>query len=549
MKKYLIAISALLAVTACAQKSIPVSGVNNPARPKLVVGMVVDQMRWDFLYRYYDIYQANGGFKRLLNEGFSCENTMIPYTPTVTAAGHSCVYTGSVPSLHGIISNEWYDAKNHIEAYCTDDSSVSVLGSDNKVAGAMSPRNMWANTITDELRLATNGRSKVIGVAIKDRGAILPAGHGANGAYWYDSKSGNFITSTYYKITSLPIWAQGFNNRKIVDSLYALNWNLSLAAERYTQYSTKDDEAYERRFSSEANSAFPHIFKDYIGKDYGKIAFTPWGNTLTLEMSKAAVMGEELGMRGETDFLAVSLSSPDYAGHSYGPNSWEILDMYARLDMQLADFFNFLDNKIGKGNYLFFLTADHGVSHVPGFLQQNNMPGGLFNDEATKKAINAALYQKTGVASLAEAIVNYQVYLNHHLIDSAELDIDKINETVIEILLAQNGIQMAFPLDELMEVAIPARLKEMIVNGYNQQRSGDIQFVLKPGYIDGYPFGTTHGLWNPFDAHIPLLWYGWQIKPGKTNAEVSMADIAPTLAALLHIQMPNSCIGKVINLP
>lgn len=549
MKKYLISISALLAVSACAQKNIPASSVNTPVRPKLVVGLVVDQMRWDFLYRYYDIYQPNGGFKRLLHQGFSCENTMIPYTPTVTAAGHSCVYTGSVPSLHGIISNEWYDAKNHTDAYCTDDSTVSVIGSSNKAAGAMSPRNMWANTITDELKLATNGRSKVVGVAIKDRGAILPAGHGANGAYWYDSKSGNFITSTYYKINSLPNWAQTFNDRKIVDSLYALNWDMSLPANVYSQYSTKDDEAYERRFGTETGSAFPHLYRDYIGKDYGKISFTPWGNTLTLEMSKAAIMGEQLGMRGETDFLAVSLSSPDYAGHSYGPNSWELLDMYARLDMQLAEFFIFLDSKVGKGNYLFFLTADHGVSHVPGYLQQQNMPGGLVNDETTKKAINTALYNQTGVASLAEAIANYQVYLNHNLIDSAALDMEEIHKTVIQTLLAQNGIQMAFALDEIMEVPIPASLREMIINGYNQQRSGDIQFVLKPGYIDGYPFGTTHGLWNAFDAHIPLLWYGWQIKPGKTNTQVSMADIAPTLAALLHIQMPNSCIGKVIDLP
>ena len=175
--------------------------------------MVVDQMRWDYLYRYYDIYKANGGFKRLLQQGFSCENTMIPYTPTVTAAGHTCIYTGSVPALHGIIGNDWYDAENHTYVYCTDDSTVSVIGSENKAAGAMSPKNMWASTITDELRLATNGRGKVVGIAIKDRGAILPAGHGANGAYWYDSKSGNFITSSYYKMTSLPEWATKFNER------------------------------------------------------------------------------------------------------------------------------------------------------------------------------------------------------------------------------------------------------------------------------------------------------------------------------------------------
>ncbi len=510
--------------------------------------MVVDQMRWDYLYRYYNIYKANGGFKRLLLEGYSCENTMIPYTPTVTAAGHTCIYTGSVPALHGIISNEWYDAKNHTDVYCTDDNTVSVIGSENKAAGAMSPKNMWANTITDELRLSTNGRSKVVGIAIKDRGAILPAGHGANGAYWYDSKSGNFITSSYYKMSALPEWASKFNERKIVDSLYALNWNLSMSADTYPKYCSKDDELYERRFSKETNTAFPHLLSDYIGKDYGKISTTPWGNTLTLEMSKAAIAGEQMGMHGETDFLAVSLSSPDYAGHSYGPNSWELLDLYARLDMQLADFFNFLDAKIGKGNYLFFLSADHGVAHVPGYLKEQNMPAGLFNDAAVLKEINSALFNKTGVASIVETISNYQLYYNHDKIDSADFDIEDLNKTVIHTLLQDNSVQMAFPLDELMETTLPSKLKDMIANGYNQQRSGDVQFVLKPGYIDGYAIGTTHGLWNPFDAHIPLVWYGWQIKPGKTNAPVSMADIAPTLAALLHIQMPNSCVGKVIEM-
>lgn len=547
MKNILYTIFIFISFSATAQKT-SVSTLNAPTRPRLVVGMVVDQMRWDYLYRYYDIYKANGGFKRLLQQGFSCENTMIPYTPTVTAAGHTCIYTGSVPALHGIIGNDWYDAENHTYVYCTDDSTVSVIGSENKAAGAMSPRNMWASTITDELRLATNGRSKVVGIAIKDRGAILPAGHGANGAYWYDSKSGNFITSSYYKMTSLPEWATKFNERKIVDSLYALNWNLSMPANTYPKYCGNDDAVYERRFGYETSTAFPHILRDYIGKDYGKIAYTPWGNTLTLEMSKAAIEGERLGLHGETDFLAVSLSSPDYAGHSYGPNSWELLDMYARLDMQLADFFNFLDATIGKGNYLFFLSADHGVAHVPGYLKDQNMPAGLFNDDDVMKKINAALFNTTGVASIVETMTNYQLYYNHEKIDSADLDIEDINTTAIHTLLQENSVQMAFPLDELMETTLPSRLKEMIANGYNQQRSGDIQFVLKPGYIDGYAIGTTHGLWNPFDAHIPLVWYGWQIKPGKTNASVSMADISPTLAALLHIQMPNSCIGKVIEM-
>jgi predicted AlkP superfamily pyrophosphatase or phosphodiesterase len=520
------------------------------ARPKLVIGIVIDQMRWDYLYRYNDIFKTTGGFKRLLNDGFSCENTFVPYVPTFTAPGHTCIYTGSVPAIHGIVGNNWYDNYANKNFYCTDDSTVKTVGS-NTDAGKMSPRNMFATTIGDELRLATNFKSKVIGISIKDRAAILPAGHSPNAAYWYDYKMGVFISSTYY-MDSLPLWVQNFNKRKIVDSLYnlgwvqSLPWNLTAQSYPYADYSTDDEEPYESKPFGKDQTKMPYDLSRFIGKDYSKIASTPHGNTLTIAMAEAAITNEKLGKGDATDLLAISFSSPDYVGHAFGPNSWEQLDDYARLDNELGKFFDFLDATIGKGQYTVFLTADHGVAHVPGFDKERQLPGGSFDDEQIFKDMNAQLKQQFGKDSLVISLENFQVTLNHSLIISSSLDKKNIEESVIEFLQKQESVAQVFDVKEINTFPVTAKQREMFANGYFPQRSGDIQIILKPGFVEGKGVGTSHGLWNPYDSHIPLLWYGWGIKHGASNREVYMTDIAPTVSALLHIQMPSGCIGKVI---
>lgn len=518
---------------------------NTLSRPKLVVGIVVDQMRWDYIYRYYNVYKSDGGFKRFLNHGFTCENTFIPYTPTVTAAGHTCAYTGSVPAINGIVSNTWYDKELKKQVYCAEDDSVQTVGSNSTDAGKMSPRNMLTTTITDELRLATNFKSKVIGVAIKDRGAILPAGHSANAAYWYDSRTGNFITSTYY-MNALPAWVQNFNNRKIVDSLYKLNWNLFLSKNVYSKYCSDDVESYESKPLGADQSSFHYNLSKFAGTDYTKIAATPYGNVLTLEMAKAALLGEGLGKSGATDFLAVSISTPDYIGHSFGPNSWEQLDDFARLDDALGKFFSFLDGTIGKGEYTVFLTADHGVTQIPAYLKEHKIPAGLFNEGAVIANLKKSLQQDFGTDGIITATDNYQVYLNHSLLKEKNVDEEKVKSYIIDFLSDNPAISNVFDITEVSETTLPEKQKMMFANGYYPKRSGDIQFVLKPQYIDGGATGTTHGSWNPYDSHIPLLFYGWGIKHGSTNRETYMTDITATLAALLHIQMPSGCVGKVI---
>ena len=518
---------------------------NNLSRPKLIVGIVVDQMRWDYLYRYYNIYKPDGGFKRLVNQGFTCENTFIPYTPTVTAAGHTCAYTGSVPAINGIVGNTWYDKELKHEVYCAGDDSVQTVGGSPTGAGQMSPRNMLATTITDELRLATNFKSKVIGVAIKDRGAILPAGHSANGVYWYDSRTGNFITSTYY-MNVLPAWVQNFNNRKIVDSLYKLNWDLFLSKDVYKEYCSDDVEPYESRPLGADQTSFPYNLSKFAGTDYSRIPATPYGNVLTLEMAKAALLGEGLGKSEATDFLAISISTPDYIGHTFGPNSWEQLDDFARLDDALGKFFSFLDAIVGKEQYTVFLTADHGVTQIPAYLKEHKIPSGLFNEIAVITNLKKNLPQVFGTDSIITASDNYQLYLNHSLLKEKNIDVEKVKSYIINYLTNDSAIINAFDITQVSKTTLPEKQKMMFANGYYPKRSGDIQLVLKPQYIGGGTTGTTHGSWNPYDSHIPLLFYGWGIKHGSLNRETYMTDIAATLATLLHIQMPSGCVGKVI---
>jgi predicted AlkP superfamily pyrophosphatase or phosphodiesterase len=513
-------------------------------RPKLVVGIVVDQMRWDYLYRYYSLYQENGGFKRLLNQGFSCENTFIPYTPTITACGHTSIYTGSVPAIDGITGNEWWDYDLSQQVYCTDDDNVKTIGS-NTDAGKMSPHNLLVTTIGDELRLATNFRSKVIGIALKDRAAILPAGHSANGAYWYDDKSGNWITSSYY-LTDLPKWVKDLNAKKLTDSYYAQGWNTLYPLNTYVQ-STIDEEPYEYRPFGANAKGFPYNLKQFIGKNYGLLPVTPYGNTLTFEMAKAAINGEQLGSGSSTDLLTLSVSTPDYIGHTFGPNSVEQEDDFLRLDKDLGSFLEFLDKQVGKGEYLVFLSADHGVANIPAFLKEHKIPAGNFDEQKMADQLNILLKEKFNIEKLVIAVFNYQVYLDRNAMTTAHLNKDSVYKEIISFLLQQPGISRAFALDALNDVTLNSKIKNALTNGYYTSRSGDIQLLFEPQWIEGFVNGgTTHGVWNPYDSHIPLIWYGWNIHAGKTNKEVYMTDIAPTIAAMLHIQMPSGSIGQVI---
>lgn len=519
---------------------------DNLQRPKLVVGIVVDQMRWDYLYRYYDRY-GDGGFKRMLNEGFSANNTNIDYVPTVTAIGHSTVYTGSVPSIHGIAGNNFIIQATGEGMYCTEDNTVQTVGSISD-AGEMSPRNLLASTITDELKLATNFRSKVIGVAIKDRGSILPAGHTADAAYWFDGTTGNFITSTYY-MKELPAWVSDFNDQGWVEKLMNEGWETLYPIDTYIQ-SSADDNSYEGAFKGMDKPTLPvNTAELYEKQGPGTISSTPMGNTLTMKMAEAAIENENLGGHDVTDFLALSLSSTDYIGHRFGPNAIEVEDAYLKLDKELEDFFNFLDKKIGKGEYTVFLTADHGGAHNISFMQDNRIPANAWSSGGIKKELNAALQEKFSEEELVISLSNYQVHFDNPLIDEHGLDREELKLAAIDFLKKQEGVTYVVDMEKAAYSAVPALIRERIVNGYHHKRSGSIQVILNPGWYSSgseRPTGTSHSAWYPYDSHIPLIFMGWGIEQGETSRPTHMTDVAPTIAALLKIQTPNGTIGEPI---
>jgi predicted AlkP superfamily pyrophosphatase or phosphodiesterase len=533
---------------ACFMSVITISAQKNKnsqiERPKLVVGLVVDQMRWDYLYRFYSKF-GNDGFKRLLNKGYSLNNVHIPYVPTVTALGHTAIYTGSVPAIHGIAGNDWTDKETGKNVYCTTDESVQPIGTTNARVGSHSPKNLWSTTVTDELRLATNFQGKVIGVSLKDRASILPAGHTPNGAFWFDDSSGDFITSSYY-MNDLPQWMKSFNALNLPDQLVANGWKTLLPINQYTE-SSPDNSSWEGLLGSAKTPTFPYsnLPADYQAKK-DNIRYTPFGNTLTLKLAEASVEGENLGQDNVTDILAINLASTDYAGHKFGPNSIEVEDVYLRLDQDLAQFFSYLDSKVGKNQYTVFLSADHGGAHSVGFLQEHKITTGFFG-EGMEKDLNQKLKDKFGVDKLINGVDNYQIYFDRKLMKDNNLELENIKDFAIHELEKDPTVLYAVSTTKVQESTIPEPIKQRIINGINRQRSGDIQLISHDSMLPTYAkTGTTHSVWNSYDAHIPLIFMGWGINHGESYKPYNMTDIAPTVSALLHIQFPSGNVGNPI---
>lgn len=475
-------------------QSVSAQGVE---RPKLVVGIVVDQMRWDYLYRYYDLY-CDGGFKRMMREGFNCENTMINYLPAFTAVGHASIFTGTVPAVHGIVGNSFFIDDKRI--YCCEDKAVKSVGTDTD-AGQCSPKNMLSTTIGDELKVATSFASKVVGVALKDRAAILPAGHSADAAFWMDFKKGVFVTSTYY-MKELPKWASDYNKT--------------------------------------------------IGKvTKAEIQYTVLGNKLTEEMAKAAIEGEQLGQRGQTDMLTLSFSCTDMIGHKYGTHHPKTQETYLDVDKRLADLFDYLDRTVGKGQYLAFLAADHGAANNILMMREHHIPADGFFSSKVEKELDEYLAGRFGTTEkLVSRFGNDYIFLNHKAIETLKLNADDVKTAIIRHLEKNPIFAYLVDLERVSDTPIPAIVREKMINGHNRRRCGDIRFVLQPGYYEIYgkeiDGGTTHGSWNPYDAHVPFLLMGWHVTPGATQAKASITDIAPTVCAMIHVQMPNGCIGSPV---
>lgn len=532
----------LLAQTGNTKTNAADTGI--PSKPKLVVGIVVDQMRYDYVYRFWDKL-GNDGFKRLISQGYNCRNTNYNYVPTFTGPGHTSIYTGTTPSVHGIISNNWYEWETNKVVYCAEDNSVKGVGT-NSEEGKRSPQRMLTTTVGDQLRLGTNMKSKVIGIALKDRAAILPAGHTANAAYWYDGGNGSWISSTFY-MNELPQWVNDFNAKELPKKYLSQNWD-TIPGKGYTECQP-DDNKYEGLFKGESKPVFPHKVPELMANNgkLGMIRSVPAGNTLTKDFAMATILNEKMGKGSATDFLCVSFSSPDYIGHMYGPQSMEIEDCYLKLDRELAEFLKFLDSYTGKNNTLVFLSADHGVVETPQYLTDLKIPSGYFDEKTVVDSLKRSLKWAYG-DSMVLAYENDQVFLNRKLIAEKGYKKKDIERYTADFLMRFNGVAACMTASDISENEYSRVPQALVQNGYNFKRSGDVCVILEPGWFGEWPrkTGSTHGAPWSYDTHVPLYWWGWKIKTGVSEEAHNITDIAPTLCSFLNLQFTDGVTGQPI---
>lgn len=517
--------------------------------PKLVVGIVVDQMRQEYLYRFERKF-GDGGFKRLMGQGFMLKNAHYNYAPTVTGPGHASVYTGTTPAVHGIINNDWYDKVTGKGVNCVGDERQKPVGSDGN--GDVSPWRLLTTTITDELELATQRRAKVIGVSMKDRGAVLPAGHTPDGAYWFEGSTGKFMTSTYYK-QALPTWVEKFNALNLGDKYLSQEWKTAFPIEQYKE-SGPDDNAYETKHKGKEKPTFPYNLPELRKENgsYGYVISTPFGNDLLGDFAMAALDGETMGKDEWTDMLTISFSSTDYIGHAMGPNSVEVEDVYIRLDKTIETLLTKLDASVGKNQYVVFLTADHAVADVPSFMKDLRLPGDNLKTGPLRAGLKDFLKQYFPDKEIIEQFSGDQVFLNSEMFNTdprtSGVDYLVATELIRNYLLRQDGVAEVYTRQMLQSADFGEQgIRGMMRRGFNTKRSGDLAIVLESGWTTGSnTFGTTHGSPYTYDTHVPILFYGFGVKGGSSVLYHTITDIAPTLSILMKTKFPSGCTGQPV---
>ncbi len=547
MKHIIVLLIIILFIVSCkAQNEIIVpkyaAEITDNQQPKLIVGIVIDQMRYDYLTRFNSKY-GDGGFKRMINEGFNCKNNHFNFVPTYTGPGHASVYTGTTPKYHGVIGNDWYDKEIKKSVYCSSDDSVQSVGTTDR-AGQMSPHRMKTTTFADENRLFTQMRGKTVGISLKDRGAVLPAGHTANAAYWFHGRDeGNWISSTFY-MNELPKWVNDFNSKKSVAS-YFKEWNTYYDINSYTE-SGGDLNAYEGGYIGKNTATFPYdleALKTQNG-NFDLIKLSAYGNDMTTDFAIAAIDGEQLGKDDFTDVLAISYSTPDYVGHNFGVNSKEVQDTYIRLDKELERLFAYLDTNVGKNEYTVFLTADHAAVEVPAYLQSVKIPAGYFDSSEFRKKISDFVTAKFGASDLIENNSNSQIFLNRAKFLELGFILEEVQQIIANEIIHYKHIDKVLTASTLNNNSFSSGIESLLQNGYHQKRSGDVIYVLDPAVISYSKTGSTHGSSFNYDTHVPLLFFGKGIKHGETLEKTTIIDIAPTMSVLLGISFPNASIGQ-----
>ena len=514
-------------------------------KPKLVVSIVVDQMRFDNLDKYNGSYSDNG-FKRLIREGFNLKNNHFNYVPTVTGPGHASISTGSTPKTHGIAGNNWFDKKTRKDVYCTTDLDYENLGG-NAYSAKMSPNNLLVETLGDLNRIENDMNSKTISIAIKDRGSILMGGKKANAAYWFYGKDkGEWVSSKYY-MQELPDWVNSFNNSGFI-STYIREWNTLYDINSYNE-SRSDDNKFEKSFKGDPSVTFPYDLnklKD-LNDGYDMLKETPFGNSLTTDFAIEAIFNEKLGKDQYTDVLTISYSSTDYIGHNFGVDAKETQDAYLRLDLEIERLLNFLDSHVGKNEYTLFLTADHGAAKIPAYLNSIGVKSQNIEEGTVKNILNDVLFKSFGSNQLISKIMNSQIYLNDNTINSLNLNLDIIEKTIINTLSQLDFIDKVYTSNEIINGNFDSGYELLIQNGYNILRSGDIIFKLKENVISYGNKGTTHGSGYSYDTHVPLIFFGKKIVQGESNVKTKITDIAPTIAKLLGLKKMSDSTGEVLD--
>lgn len=516
--------------------------------PKLVVGIVVDQMTYEYLYRFEKKFSKNG-FLKLMNKGTNCSNVTYNYVPTYTGPGHASIYTGTTPADHGIVSNDWFDRSLNKEIYCVDDSVQTAIGT-SSADGKKSPHRLKTYTITDQLRL-TYPDAKVISASIKDRSSILPGGHLSNGSYWYDYSSGKFISSSFF-MNELPKWVSDFNGNGFVNQSIKGTWNPLLPLVEYTE-SEPDDSPYEVLLPGKSKAVFPYNLEE-IGKlmnPYEAFVYTPFANTYLTDFAISSIANEQLGQDEQVDMLCISYSTPDYVGHAFGPKSVEIEDVYIRLDKELERLFVALDKQVGKGQYTVFLTADHAVVPVPQMLVDKKMPGGYFFTTDKMTALREQVKLKFGTDVISDYI-DQNIYLNHAMIDQLKLNRLEVADFVADEVQKWEDVKFAFTFQELESEGTINQWHKMVKNGYHPKENGDVIFILEPGYLpksvdkESAHRGTSHGSAWGYDTHVPVLWYGQGVEKQEVVRSIDITDIAATLVRILRVQKMGAMTGLPI---
>ena len=504
--------------------SLQVGSENEIGKPKLVVGIVVDQMRYDYIYRFWNDF-GDDGFKKLIGEGHFFRNAQFGYVPTYTGPGHASIYTGTTPAIHGIIANDWYDKNSGEFIYCAGDGDMhTVCNCEEKnvdvqsADGKMSPHHMLTTTFADELKLFSD-KSKVIGISLKDRGAILPAGHAANAAYWMSS-DGKWITSSFY-MESLPNYIQTINDNNTASSFLKGEW--------------------------EVENKFTHnLSLMYATSGGSAIKKTPFGNTILKDLAIEILQKEKLGQGETTDILAISFSSTDYIGHKYGPHAPEIKDTYIKLDDDLAKLLKEIENNVGFENAVVFLTADHGVVSEPKELLERNIPAGYFEGSIMKTELLTHLNTIYGEGDWIKNYSNNHLFLNHDLISNQKINIEAIQRKCAQFFLKYEWVKNTYTATQLNENEYQNSFRSLVQRGYNQKRSGDVIVSLQTGWLSSYwtSGGTTHGSSYSYDTHVPLIFWGGNIPQEQTDRKVNIRDIAPTISTILGTAYPNGCTGN-----